>query len=152
MISGKNPNSEKEKATNRKKNVKTKSRSKTKKYRPRKSKSKKIYVVTSGAGPLELVENPSRPDDVCGYDVSENGLFIPQDMFKPVPLSKIQKGFEQAKKDIIKFVNNLQLLMSGNSSIKEIELTASFNAEGKFLGFGVGGAVSITIKLAPNKS
>jgi len=33
--------------------------------------------------------------------------------------------------------------------ISEIELTASFNAEGKFMGFGVGGEVSIVIKIKP---
>lgn len=34
-------------------------------------------------------------------------------------------------------------------SISEIELAASFGADGKFMGFSVGGATSIKIKIRP---
>ena len=34
-------------------------------------------------------------------------------------------------------------------SISEIELTASFSADGNFMGFGVGEAASIKIKIKP---
>jgi hypothetical protein len=40
--------------------------------------------------------------------------------------------------------------MSDEYSISEMELSASFNAEGKFLGIGVGGAKSITIRVKPD--
>lgn len=40
--------------------------------------------------------------------------------------------------------------MTEKYAISEIGLTASFNADGKFLGFGVGGAASITIKITPS--
>jgi hypothetical protein len=33
--------------------------------------------------------------------------------------------------------------------INEIEIAISFSAEGKFLGFGVGGAASITLRIKP---
>ena len=34
--------------------------------------------------------------------------------------------------------------------ITEIEFNASFSADSKFMGFGVGGAASIKIKIAPS--
>ncbi len=39
--------------------------------------------------------------------------------------------------------------MADGFTIKEIELSASLNAEGKFLGFGVGGAATVTVRIGP---
>lgn len=39
--------------------------------------------------------------------------------------------------------------MKGEYSIREIELSASFNADGKFMGFGVGSDMAIKIRISP---
>lgn len=41
--------------------------------------------------------------------------------------------------------------MNTSYGIKEIELAVSFDAEGKFLGFGVGGSVTMKITIAPHE-
>lgn len=42
-------------------------------------------------------------------------------------------------------------LMAGRYNIGQVELTVSFNTNGEFIGFGVGGAASIKITIIPSK-
>ena len=87
-----------------------------------------------------------------GYKVF-NGLLIKEaDLPKPVDASALKKGFDKAKKEIKNMVNEIASIMTTQYSISEIELTVSFSAEGKFMGFGVGGATSIKIKIAPTST
>ena len=65
-----------------------------------------------------------------------------------VPPSKIMGGFEQAQKEIKKLLDNMTEFAE-DYEVSEIELSVSFSADGKFLGFGVGGATSMKIKLTP---
>ena len=69
---------------------------------------------------------------------------------KPVAVDKVIEGLEAAVgkiEDIISVINcSLQ-----SSDISEVELTISFDAQGKLLGIGVGGATSITIRIKPLK-
>jgi hypothetical protein len=58
----------------------------------------------------------------------------------------------KAKREINNMLNDFADLMKGDYIISEIGLTASFSADGKFLGIGVGGAVSIAIKIVPISS
>lgn len=65
-----------------------------------------------------------------------------------VPPSKIKAGFEQAKREVRNLLDNMADFAE-DYEVSEISLTVSFSADGKFLGFGVGGATSMNIKLTP---
>ncbi len=73
-------------------------------------------------------------------------LYVPHDVANVVPASKLRKGFAKAGDEINITLDDITSKIYG---ITEIELSASFNANGKFMGFGVGGAASIKIKFAP---
>ncbi len=68
---------------------------------------------------------------------------------KPVPVSKVQAGLHKASEQIRAMVAELAAVLTEQYRITRIELTLSFNAEGKFLGFGAGGAASVTVTIAP---
>ena len=76
-------------------------------------------------------------------------MLAPSGTVTPVPPNKICKGLSKAKKEISQLIEEIVSTMSDEYSISEMELSASFNAEGKFLGIGVGGATSITIRVKP---
>lgn len=86
-----------------------------------------------------------------GYQ-NHRGVILPVDI-KPelVSTSKIKVGLKKAQDEIKGMIQNIVDTMIGDYSIKEIELMASFSADGKFLGIGVGGATSIKITIAPDK-
>jgi hypothetical protein len=73
-----------------------------------------------------------------------------------VPASKLQKGIAKAREQISGVLQELLDATRDGYEVTEIELSASFNADGKFLGFGVGGEMSITSRsgqpMRPNKS
>ena len=64
--------------------------------------------------------------------------------------SKIMGGFEQAQKEIKNLLNSMTEFAE-DYEVAEISLSVSFSADGKFLGFGVGGATSMMIKLTPGE-
>ena len=84
-----------------------------------------------------------------GYEPTESGLYI-RSGTKPIPPNKLRAGFAIAKSEIKQMLSDIAGTMTGEYIIGEIGLTASFSADGKFLGFGVGGAGSITIKIIPS--
>jgi hypothetical protein len=84
-----------------------------------------------------------------GFDRTKNGILVPSDREKPVPASKLRTGFRNAKKEIESMIEEVVGTMAQNYVICEIELAASFNADGKFMGFGVGGAATMKIKVRP---
>jgi hypothetical protein len=63
--------------------------------------------------------------------------------------SRLRKGLAAAKLELDAAIDGLVSTLTGRYEIKEIKLVASFNAEGKFLGFGVGGAASMEITICP---
>ena len=85
-----------------------------------------------------------------GYSQSRGGILIPDKASTPVPVSKLKKGFASAKKEIQSIVEDIITTMADDYVISEIELAASFSADGKFLGIGVGGAATITIRISPD--
>jgi hypothetical protein len=85
-----------------------------------------------------------------GYVAVGEGIIVPEGVAKAVPPSKLLSGFKKAKKEINGMVDEIIDTMTEEYIISEIEFTASFSADGKFMGFGVGGAASIKIKIAPN--
>ena len=86
-----------------------------------------------------------------GYVESDSGILIPEGHTEPVPPAKLRKGLQKAKKEVVGMISDIIETMTGDYVIGEIELTASFDASGKFMGFGVGGAASIKIKIVPDR-
>jgi hypothetical protein len=87
-----------------------------------------------------------------GYLQSAGGLLIPAKMSEevtPVPPEKIRSGLSKARDEIKKLMEALSELTEGYT-VSEIELAASFNADGKFLGIGVGGATTIKVRFRPD--
>lgn len=82
-----------------------------------------------------------------GYKFKDN-LYVPG---KIVQASALRKGFETAKKEIRAMVDEVAGIMNDDYKIGEIELMVSFSADGKFMGFGVGGATSMKIKIVPHQ-
>lgn len=68
---------------------------------------------------------------------------------QPVPAYKLKKGLEEAKKDITDMIEAISAALAESYNVGEVELAVGFNAEGKFLGFGEGGVVTIKIRIAP---
>lgn len=89
-----------------------------------------------------------------GYLQSSGGLLIPAEMSEevtPVPPAKIRSGLSKARTEIKKLMEALSELTEGYT-VSEIELAASFNADGKFLGIGVGGATTIKVRFRPEEN
>jgi hypothetical protein len=84
-----------------------------------------------------------------GYEITESGLFIPSNIAKPVSASKLRAGFKKARKEINSIIEEVVSTMTQSYAISEIEFSASFSADGKFMGFGVGGAATMKIKIRP---
>lgn len=88
-----------------------------------------------------------------GYLQSAGGLLIPAKVTEevtPVPPAKIRSGLSKARNEIKKLMEALSELTEGYT-VSEIELAASFNADGKFLGIGVGGATTIKVRFRPEE-
>ena len=68
---------------------------------------------------------------------------------KPIPASKLRDGIVAAQGEIKQSLQEIASLMTMDFEVSEIELSMSFSAKGEFLGFGVGGAASIKIKIKP---
>ena len=110
----------------------------------KKSEAKKA-VVSKPAAKRPLPKVP------VGYSNSTSGILIPSGASNRdvVPPSKLRAGIKAAQAEIRKSLDDIISIMTQDFEIYEIELTASFNADGKFLGFGVGGAATITIRIRP---
>ena len=89
-----------------------------------------------------------------GYLQSAGGLLVPaaiSEEVTPVPPAKIRSGLSKARTEIKKLMEELSELTEGYT-VAEIELAASFNADGKFLGIGVGGATTIKVRFRPEEN
>ena len=94
------------------------------------------------------------PRSIPGHKLSPGGILVPESEIKgtPVKADKLKDGIGAASKKIGELVQEIVDTSTEDYSISEIELTASFNADGKFMGFGVGGEASIVIKIKPVQS
>jgi hypothetical protein len=106
------------------------------------------FVVKEAKSKASIKTEPKKKA-FPGFARNNSGIFVPDDYVKIVPASKLRQGFIKAKKEIEQIVKDIITTMTDDYGITEIELNASFNADGKFMGFGVGGAASIKIKIAP---
>ena len=107
-------------------------------------KASKKAAKKGGAKKKKITKKPA------GYSESTGGILIPEKGSTPIPVSKLKKGFASAQKEIHSIVEDIITNMADDYVISEIELAASFSADGKFLGIGVGGAATITIRISPD--
>lgn len=124
----------------------------TKKSAPKKTAAKKASVSGAYTGPptharkrsnLTIQPTPS------GYQGTKSGLLVPETLGTVIPPSKFNKGLNSARDIIKESIDEFAKFMAHDMEISEIELSISFNANGEFLGFGIGGAASVKIKIRP---
>jgi len=101
-----------------------------------------------------VIQAPTKPKAILyrapsGYEQTATGQILVPEAKKPVPTGKIKNGIEKAQEAIKGMIDGFSKTLTEEYSIKEIEFSVSFSADGKFLGFGVGGETSITVKIAP---
>ena len=100
---------------------------------------------------------PGRPkvtsQKVTGFSQAQSGIFVPTILANPVvvPANKFREGIEDAHVQIKKTLQGFVKIFTQEFEVSEISLTLSFNAEGKFLGFGAGGEMSVTVKIVPSQ-
>ena len=114
-----------------------------------KKKIAKKKATRHGASHLSRTAGKVLSKKPSGYTKTENNILVPDSVAKPVSASKLRKGITAAKNEINNILEDIVSTMNGRYVISEIELSASFNADGKFMGFGVGGATTIKIKITP---
>ena len=110
-----------------------------------KSSTRKAFGAKIAAKKMVAVPPP-------GYSLSPDGmLFVPSSSKKTsiTPASKLRDGITKAKSEIRQSLQEIVTIMTMDFEVSEIEFSVSFNADGKFLGFGVGGAASIKVKIKP---
>eukprot|EP01107_Rhizomastix_libera_P010911 TRINITY_DN28247_c0_g1_i1.p2 TRINITY_DN28247_c0_g1~~TRINITY_DN28247_c0_g1_i1.p2 ORF type:complete len:147 (-),score=13.75 TRINITY_DN28247_c0_g1_i1:252-692(-) len=88
-----------------------------------------------------------------GYKESKGGVLVPENSESTsyVTTGKLQAGIEGAKDQIKGTLKNIASVFTQDFEVSEIELSVTFTADGKFLGFGTGGAMSIKVKIRPTK-
>lgn len=88
-----------------------------------------------------------------GYNQSKGGILVPAGSESPsyVSTGKLQAGIENAKDQIKGTLQNIAAVFTQDFEVSEIELSVTFTADGKFLGFGTGGAMSVKVKISPTK-
>lgn len=83
-----------------------------------------------------------------GYKVSPGGkVLVPGGAV--VEPSQLRKGITKAKDEINDLIQEVIDTSTSDYDIHEIEFAASFSADGKFMGIGVGGAATITFRIRP---
>jgi hypothetical protein len=66
-----------------------------------------------------------------------------------IPASKLSAGLAASQTQIKKSLQELASVFTQDFVVSEIQLAMSFSAEGKFLGFGAGGAMSVKVTIRP---
>jgi hypothetical protein len=90
------------------------------------------------------------PEKATLKKISAGGIILPPSADDSlVAPSKLRRGFKSAKLEIQAMLDEFVSMMGERYHVTEIELSAGFSADGKFLGFGVGGAASIKVKIRP---
>ena len=117
-----------------------------------KKKATKKKATKKKCSKRKVAKRKSIPKTPSGFQ-NHRSVLVPVDLgLVPVPTSKIKTGLKKAQDEIKGMIQGIIDTMTEDYSIKEIELMASFSADGKFLGIGVGGATSIKITIAPENN
>jgi len=83
-----------------------------------------------------------------GYVRTNSGVLVPIPA-NVIPAEKLRRGLPEARRQLEETIGHFLDALGDGYDIAEIELSASFSADGKFLGFGVGGAASMTLRIRP---
>lgn len=86
---------------------------------------------------------------LAGYTQTRAGIYVQEKDGLVVSPSKFKKGLTAAQEAIKDSISEFAKFMTQDMEVSEIELSISFDAKGEFLGFGVGGAASVKIKIKP---
>ena len=121
----------------------------SKKKITKKKLTKRGTTAFSQTGRPRIRRETRRGTSLDGFVQSPAGVYVPTTAMPPVPASKLAVGIGKASKELRKLVRELMQAIGSDLKIREIELAVSFSADGKFLGIGVGGAATVTLKLAP---
>lgn len=113
--------------------------------------SAKKAVAKPAAKKAKVPSFPVKPE--LGFTQSKSGILIPAGNELPsyVTTGKLQAGIESAKDQIKGTLQNIAAVFTQDFEVSEIELSVTFTADGKFLGFGTGGAMSVKVKIRPTK-
>lgn len=84
-----------------------------------------------------------------GFSATTSRLLVPDGHV--VEPSKLKKGLARAKDEITELIQEVVDGSTQPYEITEIEFAASFSADGKFMGFGVGGEATITFRIRPTR-
>jgi len=88
--------------------------------------------------------------DAANFSLNERGIAVPTFAAHPVPVSKLEASLDKAQQEVLKLVGRFSKIASAEYEIKEIEVSLGFDADGKFLGVGIGSAASIKMKIVPS--
>lgn len=114
---------------------------------------KKAAAAAKRAEPAKKAAPGRRISDerISGFVTDQSGLLLPTAVAEPVvvPSNKLREGIEAAQGQIKKTLQGFATMFTEEFEVSEISLTLSFSADGMFLGFGAGGAMSVSIKIVP---
>ncbi len=100
--------------------------------------------------PAKVLPKASKQPIPSGFTQTASGIVVPDSAQAVIPASKFKKGLDSAKGAIRESISEFAEFMTQDMEVSEIELSVSFSAEGKFLGFGVGGATTVKITIRPS--
>ena len=123
-----------------------------KKAAKRKTTKRVAKKVTKRKAKRKIRKVAKKKVDHSGYRRNRGGkILVPKKteaIDTVVAPSKLVSGIKKAKREIQDIVDELSDFADGYD-VSEVSLEVSFNADGKFLGVGVGGATSLGLKLTP---
>lgn len=117
--------------------------------RPARSGAKRAAPRAKGGVFIERDRIGRFESDPPGFSRSTSSALLVPRPRNPVPPGKLRKGLADAKRELDHSLQEVVETLTGSYGIKEIKLTMSFSAEGKFLGFGAGGAFAMEITVCP---
>jgi hypothetical protein len=68
---------------------------------------------------------------------------------RPVPVARLKEGVAQANRALAEVIEQFGSTLSGDYDISALEVMVSFSEDGRFLGFGQGGAATMTLSVTP---
>lgn len=74
---------------------------------------------------------------------------VPAPSRGPVPVARLKNGVRDANRALAEVVEQFGHTLEGGYDISELEVTVSFGDDGRFLGFGQGGAAAMTLSITP---
>jgi hypothetical protein len=132
---------------------------------PKKSAAKKAALKKANAGARKRTSPAAGSESRRATARKGAHAYLPPDGFvrtssgllvrlpgEVVPANKIKKGLSDARRQLEDTISDFIRSFGNDYEIAEIELMASFSADGKFLGIGPGGAASITLRIRPSTS